>query len=48
VLKKKSKEAESAQAKRDEEHKLLRKRLQDNDERFTHLLGLLGSKENGK
>jgi hypothetical protein len=47
VLKKKSQDAKAAQAKRDEEHDLLVKRLEENDERFNHLLGLLASKATG-
>jgi hypothetical protein len=47
VLKKKSQDVEAAQAKRDEEHELLVKRLEENDERFNHLLGLLASKATG-
>jgi hypothetical protein len=47
MLKKKSQDAEVAQAKRDEEHDLLVKRLEENDESFNHLLGLLASKATG-
>jgi hypothetical protein len=47
VLKKKSQDFEASQAKRDEEHDLLVKRLEENDERFNHLLGLLASKATG-
>jgi hypothetical protein len=47
VLKKKSQDAKATQAKRDEEHELLVKRLEENDERFNHLLGLLASKATG-
>jgi predicted GTPase len=47
VLKKKSQDAKAAQAKRDEEHDLLVRRLEESDERFNHLLGLLASKATG-
>jgi hypothetical protein len=47
VLKKKSQDVEAAQAKQDEEHDLLVKRLEENDERFNDLLGLLASKATG-
>jgi hypothetical protein len=47
MLKKKSQDAEAAQAKWDEEQDLLVRRLEENDERFNYLLGLLASKATG-
>ena len=44
VLKKKSEEAEAAQVACDKEYELLRKKAEEQDERFVHLMALFGGK----
>jgi hypothetical protein len=44
ALKKKSEEAEAAQAARDKEYELLRKMAQEQDEKYAHLMALFGAK----
>jgi hypothetical protein len=47
ALRKKSEEAEAAQAVCDKEYELLRKKAEEQEERFSHLMALLGGRAAG-
>ena len=47
ALRKKSEEVEALQAARDKKYELLLKKHQEQDEKFSHLMALLGAKATG-